>query len=153
VGVALAHDLGEDVEPAGGDHDVVDLLDRRQGLGDRLAGTLDDHPQQRLPAEPELERVGDRDDLHHAGVLELLDAAAHGVLREADGVTDLGVGASAVLLEVLDDRPGREVQLHPGRQRGAVLRPLTLGVSFALDHVAPSGRRRCDDTGPNGSRR
>ena len=64
----------------------------------------------RLPAEAELERVGDGHDLHDPGLGEPLDPLPHGGLGEPDGLADRGVGASAVLLQLLDDRLGHVVE-------------------------------------------
>ena len=61
---------------------------------------LDPDADHRLAREAELERVGDRDDLHDAGVGEPLHALAHGGLREPDDLADRGVGATSVLLEL-----------------------------------------------------
>ena len=65
----------------------------------------------RLPGEAELHRIGDGDDLHDAGVDHALDALAHRGLGEPDRLADGGVGAPAVLLQLLDDRLGQVVEL------------------------------------------
>ena len=54
--------------------------------------------------EADLQRVGDRDDLHDAGVEQPLHALADGGLGQADGLADRGVRPPAVLLQLLDDR-------------------------------------------------
>ena len=61
-------------------------------------------------AKPSCERVGDRDDLHHAAVDQPLDALADGGLGQPDDLADRGVRAPAVLLELLDDRLGDVVE-------------------------------------------
>ena len=53
--------------------------------------------------EAELERVGDADDLEDAALDEPVGPGAHGRLGHAEVGGDLGVRASAVGLEVLDD--------------------------------------------------
>ena len=79
---------------------------------DGVAGAADaDH---RLARETELHRVGDRDDLHHAGVDHALDALAHRGLGQSDGLADARIGPPAVLLQFLDDRFGQLVELHAG---------------------------------------
>ena len=109
--VALADDLGEDVEGAGGDHDVVDLVELGERVGHRLERAGHPDADHRLAREAELQRVGDRDDLHHAAVDEPLHPLADRGLGEADHLADRGVGAAAVLLELLDDRLGDVVEL------------------------------------------
>ena len=77
--------------------DVVDLLEVGEGVGDGLHRPVDPDADHRLPGEPELERVGDGDDLHHAGVDQPLHALADGGLGEADHLADRGVRTAAVL--------------------------------------------------------
>ena len=48
--VALADHLDEQVVGAGGDHDVVDLVQGGDRVGDRLQLALDADPDHRLPA-------------------------------------------------------------------------------------------------------
>ena len=57
-----------------------------------------------LAAEPQLQRVGDRDDLDDARVLQPVHALPYGGLGQAHGPGDGGVGAAPVLLQLLDDR-------------------------------------------------
>jgi hypothetical protein len=114
VGITLADHLGEDVEAAGGDHHVVHLLDGRHRLGHRLQLTLDDDADHGLAREPELQRIGDRHDLHHAGGDELFDAVLHSGLGEPDGLSDVGIGAAPVGLQLFDDRLGGGVDDHAG---------------------------------------
>ena len=92
-------ELGEDVEAAGAQDDVVDLVDRGDLVGDEPDVALDADADERLAAEAELQRVGDRDDLHDPGLAEALDAAAHAGLGESDLLGDRPVGAAAVALE------------------------------------------------------
>ena len=143
-------------KPTRGDHHVVDLLDRRELLGHRLQGSLDDDADHRLAREPELERIGHGDDLHHVGLDQLRDTLANVVLGEAQRLTDDGVGTAAVLLELFDDRLGVRVDLHPGGpawgSRGS--QALAVRAPLALDHSA-SPPRAClgaKDTGSDGSR-
>ena len=108
--VALGDDLGQHVVGAGGDHDVVDLVERRDRVGHRLdrAGHPDaDHG---LAREAELHRVGDRDDLHHAAVGQPLHALPDRGLGQPDHLADGGVRAAAVLLELADDRLGDVIE-------------------------------------------
>ena len=84
----------------GGDHDVVDFVDLGQLVGDRLdvAGHRDrDH---RLPGQADLHRIGDRDDLHDAGVDQPLHPLAHRRLGQPDRLADRGVRAAPVLLQL-----------------------------------------------------
>ena len=81
--VALADHLDEQVVGAGGDHHVVDLVERGDRVGDRLERPAGPDADHRLPGEAELEGVGDRDDLHHPAVHEPLHALPHRRLGEA----------------------------------------------------------------------
>ena len=87
-------------------------------------------PDHRLPGEAELERVGDRDDLHHAALDQPLHALAHRGLREAHDLADGGVRAASVLLQLLDDGLGDVVEGHG---------PLALGCHAA--HAVRTGAR------------
>src|SRR6185369_12376320 len=72
VVVVGADQLGEQVVAAGAHDHVVDLGDGGDGVGDRphVTGDLDaDHD---LAGEAQHQRVGDRDDLHHAAVQQSL---------------------------------------------------------------------------------
>ena len=102
--VVLAHDLGEDVVAAGGDHEVVDLAHGGHLVGDGLDVALDADPDHRGAVEAHLHRVGDRDDLHDPRLDEPLHPLTHGRLGEADRLADGRVGPTAVLLQLLDDR-------------------------------------------------
>ena len=93
--VVLADDLDEEVEAAGGGHDVVDLGHRRRARRRPASRS----PSTRMPiiacrVKPDLERVGDGDDLHDLGVEQALHALADGGLGQADGLADGGVGAA-----------------------------------------------------------
>ena len=48
-------------------------------------------------------RIGDGDDLHHAGLEEALDPLADRRLGQSHRLGELGVGAAAVGLELADD--------------------------------------------------
>ncbi len=113
LGVVLADHLRDRVEGAGGQHDVVDGVDLRQLLGDlRGVPPRAADPNHRLSGEPpQLERIGHRDDLHDTGIHQTLHPLAHRRLREPDGLTDRGIGTTAVLLQLLDNGLGHLVQL------------------------------------------
>ena len=113
VVVALGDDLGQHVEGAGSDHDVVDLVERGERVGHRFQRPVHPDPDHGLAREPELQRIGDRDDLHHAAVDQPLDALADGGLGQPDHLADGGVRAPAVLLELLDDRLRDVVEGEP----------------------------------------
>src|SRR5215210_3874767 len=102
--VVLADDLDEEVERPGSDDDVVDLREFRDRVGhieETVALAPDaDH---RLLLEPELERVGDADDLEDSALDEPIRPGSHRGLRHPEVGRDLGEGPPAVLLEVLDD--------------------------------------------------
>jgi len=68
--------------------------------------------------EAQRQRVGDRDDLHHAGVLETLDSLPDGGLGQPDRLADRGVGPSAVFLQLLDDLLGDIVGYETTRALG-----------------------------------
>src|SRR6478752_199340 len=59
VVVVFADDLGEDVEAAGGEHDVVDGGDLGESFGDAAAVAGDADADHRLAEEAELHGVGD----------------------------------------------------------------------------------------------
>ena len=118
--VVLADDLDQQVEAARGDDDVVDLGHLRERVGDALDVALDVDADHGLAAEAHLERVGDRDDLHDAGVEQPLHPLAHGGLGQADGLADRGVGLPAVLLQLLDDRLGESSSTTAGGRRSTV---------------------------------
>ncbi len=96
--VVLAHDLDDQVEGARRDDHVVDLGNLGQRVRDRVDVALHVDADQRLPLEPNLERISYRDDLDHAGVHESLDALAHGRLGHPDRLGNRRVGPAAVLL-------------------------------------------------------
>ena len=83
-------------------------------------------PDHGLAAEADLQRIGDRHDLHDPGLAQLLDPLADGGLGQADRLGDRAVGAPAVLLQLLDDglvglrREGRlaEEQAPPAASSG-----------------------------------
>ena len=87
--VVLADHLGEHVERARRHDDVVDLVHLGQRVG--LTGpapAVHAHADQGLPGEAHLQRVGDRDDLHDAGLQQPLHALPHRGLRQAHGLGD-----------------------------------------------------------------
>ena len=86
-------------------------FNRGQLLGHlcRVPGAADaDH---RLPGEAQLHRIGDGDDLHHAGVDHALDPLPHRGLGQPDRLADARIRPTAVLLQLLDDRLGQLVEL------------------------------------------
>ena len=100
----------EQVERAGGDHHVVDLAQLGEPVGDRLEVARGPYADHGLAGEAELERVGDRDDLHHAGVEQPLHPLADRRLGQPDRLADRRVRPPAVLLELLDDLLGHVVE-------------------------------------------
>ncbi len=83
-------------------------------VGDTVEVALDADADHGLAGEADLERIGDRDDLHDPRVEQPLDPLAHGGLGQADGLADRGVRPAAVLLELLDDRLGDVVEQAVG---------------------------------------
>ncbi len=67
----------------------------------------------RHPPVPELQRIGDGDDLHHAHLEQALHTLAHRGLRQAHGSAQPGVGRAPIGLEVLDDGPVDRVESGP----------------------------------------
>src|SRR6185312_8138814 len=116
--VVLADDLGEHVERAGGDDDVIDLLHVGELPGHFLQVAIGLDGDHGLPPEAQGQRIGDGDDLHHAGVLEALHALPDGRLGQPHGLADRGVGAPAVLLQLLDDLLGDVVGYETTRILG-----------------------------------
>src|SRR4051812_7939759 len=108
--VVAADDLQLEVVPAGGEHAVVDLVD----LADRLGGEtrVTGHRDRHRGHHPETEgdRVGYGDDLQGSRVDQRLHPLPDGGLGQADRVTDRGVGAAAVLLELAQDRLAHVVE-------------------------------------------
>ncbi|GAA3136129.1 hypothetical protein GCM10020001_068400 [Nonomuraea salmonea] len=80
MAVTFADHLDDHVEGARREHHIVDLVDGRQLVGDRLQVALAVDADHGLAGEAERERVGDRDDLHDPGVLQPLDALPDGRL-------------------------------------------------------------------------
>ena len=108
--VVLADHLGEDVERAGGDHHVVDLVHRGDRVDDRVEVALGLDADHRLPGEPDLQRVGDRDDLHDPGADQPLHPLPDGGFGQPDRSGDRRIRPPAVLLELLDDGLGQVVE-------------------------------------------
>ena len=104
VVVVLAHDLDQQVERAGGEHDVDDVGDVREHVGHGADVAVDVDADHRHAVEAERQGIGDRHDLQDAGVDELLHALAHRRLGQADRLGDARVRPAAVLLQLLDDR-------------------------------------------------
>ena len=67
--------------------------------------SLGAHADHRHPPVADRQRVGDGDDLHHAGVEQALHTLARRRLGQADGGAEARVRHPAVVLERLDDRP------------------------------------------------
>src|SRR5262245_36033527 len=102
--VVLADGLDQQVVRARSDHDVVDFGHLGDLFGDRHeAVALAADTDHRHLLEAELERVGDADDLEDAALDEAVRARPDRSLAHAELGGDLGVGATAVSLEVLDD--------------------------------------------------
>ena len=78
--VILANHLEQEVERARGQHHVVDLVHAGELVGDLLHVAVAAQADHGLAPEAELERVGDRDDLHDAGLVQPLDALPDGCL-------------------------------------------------------------------------
>ena len=96
--VVHRQDLADQVERAGGDDDVVDVGHPGQRVTDDVEITVGVDADQGLALEAGLQRVGDRDDLHDAGVEQLLHPLAHGRLGQAHRLADGRVGAPAIEL-------------------------------------------------------
>ena len=114
--VVVHDDLGQQVERAGGDHHVVDLVESRPARRRPPRAS----PSTLMPiiacrAKPICMRVGDRDDLHDAGLDQLLHPLPHRGLGQPDRLADAGVGPATVLLQLLDDRLGGVIQLLSAR--------------------------------------
>jgi hypothetical protein len=104
--------LDEQVEaPRRGD-DVVDLAHAREVVDDRLRAAL--HPQADRGAHAEAERVGigHRHDADGVRAHEPRHALAHRALRESHDRADPPVAATAVLLQLRDDRAIRVVEMR-----------------------------------------
>ena len=112
--VVLDHRLDEQVERTGGDDDVGDLGDRAI-FSARRSGRLPRDPDHRHAPVPELQRIGDRDDLHHARLEQALHALAHGGLGQADGGAQLRVRRGR-RLQLFDDGPVDLVEPGLGRR-------------------------------------
>jgi hypothetical protein len=109
--IVLKDYLNQNVKTSRGKKHVIYLVQLGEGLGEHTrvsAGSNTDHG---LAIEAKLHWVGYGNNLHHAGLGELLDALANCGLTEANRLADFGVGAAPVLLELLDDRLGYIVQL------------------------------------------
>ena len=116
--VALGDHLGEQVVGTGGDDDVVDLGDLGQRVCDRLERAADAHAHHRLAGEAELERVGDRHDLHHP----TLDEALHPLAQAATRAVLL-LAARAAAAEAVGRRRSRR---HGQQLLGLPALPLEL---------------------------
>jgi len=81
-------DFGDDVEAAGGHDDVVGFVNRAILSATSRNVTVDADPDERFAAITELQRIGNRDDLHDAGILEALHATSHARFGESDFVCD-----------------------------------------------------------------
>ena len=144
--VALADHLDEQVEGAGGDHDVVDLVERRELVGDRLEGAAD--PDRRSsPAGRSRARVGSvtATTCITPRVDQPLHALADGGLGQPDHLADRGVRASAVLLQLLDDGLGHVVERRtPTRPE---LDDLLTAGSVPAFGASVKGHRACPGRG------
>jgi len=109
VVVILANNLKQEVERPRGQHHVVDLVHAGHLVGDLLHGAVAAQADHGLAPEAELERVGDRDDLHDAAVDQPLDPLAHRRLGQPDRLADRRVGPPPVRLQLLDGSPSSVV--------------------------------------------
>ena len=71
---------GQQVEAAGGDHDVGNLGHVGDLFGHRLDVAFAPDADHCLPGKADLQRIGHRDDLHDATVEQALDALSDGGL-------------------------------------------------------------------------
>src|SRR5690606_28127941 len=108
--VVLADDLHHEIHRSRGQRHVADLLDGGQLVGHRLQVALALHADHGLSPETEGERIGHRDDLHHARIDEALNALADGGLRQPHRLPDRGVRLAPVLPQLLDDLLGDVVE-------------------------------------------
>ena len=79
-------------------------------VGDLLQVAVAADADHGLAAEAEHQRVGHRDDLHDAGLLQPLHALPDGGLGQPDRLADRRVGLAAVGLQLLDDPLGDLVE-------------------------------------------
>src|SRR3954451_6324217 len=98
--VVLAHDLDEQVEAARRDDDIGDFWHLGDLAGDCFDVAFTPDADHRLTGEADLQRVGDRDDLHHATVEQALHALPDGGLREPDRLADSRVRSPTVFLQL-----------------------------------------------------
>jgi len=118
VVIVLAYDFGENVEAAGCQHNVVDGSKLAERFGDDRGVTGDSDSDHCLTIETELKWVSDSNDLHHSRIRELLNALAHGRFAQSDRFADLGIGPSAIVLQLFNNRLLHLVELHgPGTDR------------------------------------
>ena len=101
--VVLADELDQQVERAGHDHEVVDLGERGEAVGDGADVTLDADADHRHAPEPEHHRVGDGDDLGDPDLDQPAHALAHRRLGQPDLLRELRVRPTAVVLERFDE--------------------------------------------------
>ncbi len=105
-------------------------------------------PDQRFAAVAELERIGDRDDLHDARVLQALHATAHGRFGESDLFGDRSIGATTVVLQAVDDLAVERIE-RPGCRVDeldvyAIVTRLTLSLCFGCWHCCFLSERPYD---------
>src|SRR5579862_6081409 len=134
--IVFADDLGQHVEGARADHDVVDLFHLGQLVGDLLQVTVGLDGDHRLALEAEHEGIGDRDDLHDPGLLQPLHALPDGCLGKPDRLADRRVGTPAVFLQLLDDLLGDIVEYGTTR---AVSRERPRAVRHAVAPFSLTG--------------
>ena len=129
--LARAHELDDDVERAGGDHDVLDLRDLSQPRGGLPRVPAHAQADRGHHAAAQGHRVGDGHDPHQPGLAQPVDPLARRRLREPDRLAELPVGPPAVLLEQHDDGGVGLVELGLRRHHTSVC----LISSFISYHV------------------
>ena len=136
--VVAAHRLGEQVERPCRDHDVVDVGEFGEPVGDtfEVAGRPDaDH---RLSREAQLQGVGDSDDLHDARVEHALYPLPDRRLRQPHSLADRRVRPSPVLLQLLDDLLGDVVEQWVRPVASRVPRMVPPAAAALPDQIAPT---------------
>ena len=111
-GIVGADDFDECVEVARGQHHIRNRVDFREPFSHLGGVALTTDADHCLPAEPQLHRVGDRDDVHHPGINQPLHPLAHRGLRQPHLLADPRIGAATIALEFLDDGLGHLVDRH-----------------------------------------
>ena len=109
---------------------------------------LDRDADHGLAGEAELQRVGDRDDLHDPRLAQALDPAAHRRLGQPDRLGDGAVGLAPVALQRLDDGPVGRVEEGARRLHRVVL-AARLHRLLGVGHLTPRFARRIRGASPD----